>query len=320
MKPRHAAALAFALVAGLAQAQGDWPNKPIRMIVPYPPGGGTDVVARIVNEKLASELGQAIVIDNKGGAGGSVGTELASKAPPDGYTVLMTLSSHTINPKLYPKLAYDVERDFIPVSLAAMIPQIVVAHPSVPANTVAELVALLKANPGKYNYASVGIGSPGHVAGELFKLKTGVQMTHVPYKGGGPAVADTMGGQVQLLFVSMPAAWQHVKSGRLKAIAVTSGKRSVTAPDVPTIVEQGGPDVVVDSWYGVLVPAKTPQPVVAKLHAAMVKVLQMPEVRDKLFAQGAEATSSSPADFEAIIRDELKKWEYVIREAKITPE
>jgi tripartite-type tricarboxylate transporter receptor subunit TctC len=314
-----AAAVAIALAAGLAQAQ-DYPNKPIRMIVPYPPGGGTDVVARILNEKLSPELGQPIVIDNKGGAGGSVGTEIASKTAPDGYTILLTLSSHTINPKLFPKLGYDVERDFIPVSLAAVIPQIVVANPSVPANNVAELVALLKANPGKYNYASVGIGSPGHIAGELFKLRTGVQMTHVPYKGGGPAVTDTIGGQVQLLFVSMPAALQFVKAGRLKALAVTSSKRSASAPEVPTIAENGGPDVVVDSWYGVLVPAKTPAPIVAKLNATMVKVLDMPDVRSKLFAQGAEAVSSSSADFDAIIRDELKKWEFVIREAKITPE
>jgi len=316
---RTAAALALALSAVAAQAQ-DYPNKSIRMIVPYPPGGGTDVVARILNEKLAPELGQPIVIDNKGGAGGSVGTELAAKAPPDGYTVLLTLSSHTINPKLFPKLGYDVERDFVPVSLAALIPQILVANPSVPANNVAELVALLKANPGKFNYASVGIGSPGHIAGELFKLKTGVQMTHVPYKGGGPAVTDTIGGQVQLLFVSMPAALQFVKQGRLKPIAVTSAKRSASAPDVPTIVENGGPDVVVDSWYGMLVPAKTPSSVVAKLNASMAKVLAMPDVREKLFAQGAEAVSNSSTEFDAIIRDELKKWEYVIREAKITPE
>ena len=313
------AALAFVLVAGLAQAQ-DWPSKPIRMVVPYPPGGGTDIVARIVNEKLSPELGAPIVIDNKGGAGGSVGTEIAAKAAPDGYTVLMTLSSHTINPKLFPKLGYDVERDFAPVSLAAFIPQILVANPSVPVGNVAELVAYLKANPGKVNYASVGIGSPGHIAGELFKLRTGTQMTHVPYKGGGPAVTDTIGGQVQLLFVSMPAALQFVKQGRLKALAVTSGKRSAAAPDVPTIAENGGPDVVVDSWYGLLVPAKTPAPIVAKLNGAMVKVLAMPDVREKLFAQGAEAVSSSPAEFDAIIRDELRKWEYVIREAKITPE
>jgi len=306
------------LAAGLAHAQ-DYPSKPIRMIVPYPPGGGTDVVARIVNEKLSLELGQSIVIDNKGGAGGSVGTEVASKAPPDGYTILLTLSSHTINPKLFPKLGYDVERDFIPISLAASIPQILVANPAVPANNMQELLAWMKANPGKVNYASVGVGSPAHIAGELLKLKSGVQMTHVPYKGGGPAMTDVIGGQVQLAIVSMPAALQFVKAGRVKALAVASAKRSASAPDVPTIAE-GGLDVVVESWYGVLVPAKTPAPIVAKLNAAMVKVLAMPDVKEKLFAQGAEAVSNSPAEFEAIIKEELGKWEYVIREAKITPE
>ena len=309
---------ALALAAGLAHSQ-DYPNKPVRMIVPFPPGGGTDVVARILNEKLAPELGQPIVIDNKGGAGGSVGTELAAKAAPDGYTILLTLSSHTINPKIYRKLGYDVERDFAAVSLAASIPQILVANPSVPASNMQELVAWIKANPGKVNYASVGIGSPGHIAGELFKLKTGVQMTHIPYKGGGPAVTDTIGGQVPLLFVSAPAALQFVKAGRLKALAVASAKRSASAPDVPTIAE-GGLDVVVESWYGVLVPAKTPAPVVARLNAAMAKVLAMPDVKEKLFAQGAEAVSNTPAEFEAIIRDELAKWDYVVREAKITAE
>jgi tripartite-type tricarboxylate transporter receptor subunit TctC len=297
----------------------DYPNKAIRMIVPYPPAGGTDVVARIVNEPLSTLLGQPIVIDNKGGAAGNLGTDLAARAPPDGYTILFTLSSHTINPKLYAKLPFDVEKDFAAVSLAAYIPQILVVHPSIPVANIAELIAYAKARPGKLNYASVGIGSPGHIAGELFKLKTGIDIVHVPYKGGAPAVSDTIGGQVQMLFVSMPAAWQHVKSGRLKAIAVASDKRSVTAPDVPTIAEQGI-DCVVNSWYGALVPAKTPPVIVAKLNAAMVKVLQSPDVREKLLAQGAEATSSSPAEFEQLIKDELKKWEYVIREANITSE
>jgi len=309
---------ALLIAAGLAHAQ-DYPVKPIRMIVPYPPGGGTDVVARIVNEKLSLELGQAIVIDNKGGAGGSVGTEIASKAAPDGYTILLTLSSHTINPKLFPKLGYDVERDFTPISLAASIPQILVANPAVPASNMQELLAWMKANPGKVNYASVGVGSPAHIAGELLKLKSGVQMTHVPYKGGGPAMTDVIAGQVQLAIVSMPAALQFVKAGRVKALAVASAKRSASAPDVPTIAE-GGLDVVVESWYGVLVPAKTPAPIVARLNAAMVKVLAMPDVKEKLFAQGAEAVSNTPAEFEAIIKEELGKWEYVIREAKITPE
>jgi tripartite-type tricarboxylate transporter receptor subunit TctC len=316
---KKAIVFVLALLAAAAAGAQDWPSKPVRFIVPYPPGGGTDVVARIVNEKLSQELGQAIVIDNKGGAGGSVGTEIASKAAPDGYTILLTLSSHTINPKLFPKLGYDVERDFIPISLAASIPQILVANPAVPASNMQELLAWMKANPGKVNYASVGVGSPAHIAGELLKLKSGVQMTHVPYKGGGPVMTDVIGGQVQLAIVSMPAALQFVKAGRVKALAVASAKRSASAPDVPTIAE-GGLDVVVESWYGVLVPAKTPAPIVARLNAAMVKVLAMPDVKEKLFAQGAEAVSNTPAEFEAIIKDELGKWEYVIREAKITPE
>ena len=309
--------LAFG-AAGGAAAQ-DYPNKPIRMIVPYPPAGGTDVVARVLNEPLSSTLGQPIVIDNKGGAAGNLGTDLVAKAMPDGYTILFTLSSHTINPKLYPKLPFDVEKDFTAISLAAYIPQILVVHPSLPVTNIQELIAHAKANPGKLNYASVGIGSPGHIAGELFKLRTGVDIVHVPYKGGGPAVSDTLGGQVQLLFVSLPAAYQHVKAGRLRPLAVASDKRSIAAPDIPTIAEQGV-DCVVNSWYGALVPAKTPPAIVARLNAAMVKVLQTPELKDKLMAQGAEAAWTTPAEFEALIRDELKKWEYVIREAKITPE
>ena len=311
--------LAAAFCASPLHAQ-DYPTKPIRMIVPYPPAGGTDIVARTITEPLGTALGQPIIVDNRGGAAGNIGTDLAAKSAPDGYTILFTLSSHTINPKLYDKLPFDVEKDFIPISLAAFIPQILVAHPSVPANNIKELIALAKSQPGKLNYASVGTGSPGHIAGELFKLKTGVDMVHVPYKGGGPAVTDTLGGQVQLLFVSMPAALQYVKAGRLKALAVTSDKRSAAAPDVPTIAESGVPDCVVNSWYGALVPAKTSPTVVSKLQATFAKVLQMPEVKERLFAQGAEAAFSTSAEFARLIHDELKQWEFVIREARIKPE
>ena len=323
MAGRHAGSWMLGMLLGLVAASAgaqDYPNKPIRLIVPYPPGGGTDIVARILTEPLTSALGQPIIIDNKGGAAGNVGTDIAAKAPADGYNVLFTLSSHTINPKLYPKLPFDVEKDFVPISLSAMIPQILVVHPSVPANNVRELIALAKAQPGKLNYASVGTGSPGHIAGELFKLKTGVDIVHVPYKGGGPAVTDTIGGQVQMLFVSMPAAWQHVKSGRLRAIAVTSAKRSVAAPDVPTIMESGVPDFVVDSWYGALAPAKTPAAAVARLQAAFAQALQNPQVREKLLLQGAEAADVTPSEFDRIIRDELAKWDFVIRAANIKPE
>jgi len=308
-----AAACTFPAVAQDAQ---NYPSKPIRMIVPYPPAGGTDVVARILADPLSTTLGQPIVIDNRGGAAGNLGTDLAAKAPPDGYTILFTLSSHTINPKLYDNLPFDVERDFAPISLAALSPQILVANPSVPANNVRELIALAKAQPGKLNFASVGTGSPGHIAGELFKLKTGVDMVHVPYKGGGPAATDTLGGQVQLLFVTLPAAMQYVKAGKLKALAVTSDKRSEAAPEIPTIAETV-PECIVNSWYGALAPAKTPPAIIAKLQAAFAKVLAMPEVKAKLFQQGAEAAPSSSAEFDARIRAELKQWEYVIREAKI---
>src|SRR5262245_12747271 len=276
----RALALVVAVVAVTAAAQG-YPNKPIRVIVPYPPGGGTDVIARILQEPLATELGQPIIIDNRGGAAGNLGTDLAAKATADGYTILFTLSSHTINPKRYDKLPFDVERDFAPITLATLVPQILVANPSLPANNMKVLIALAKANPGKLNYASVGTGSPAHIAGELLKLKTGIDMVHVPYKGGGPAVIDTIGGQVQLAFVSMPAAWQHVKAGKLKALGVTSARRAVAAPDVPAIAETV-PDYVVDSWYGALAPAKTPPAAIARLNAAFAKALDNPQVKEKL--------------------------------------
>jgi len=297
----------------------DYPNRPIKFIVPYPPAGGTDIVARTLNEPLATLLGQPIIIDNRGGAAGNVGTDIAAKAVPDGYTVLFTLSSYTINPKLYDKLPFDAEKDFVAISLAAMIPQVLVANPNVPVTNIKELIALARAQPGKLNYASVGTGSPAHIAGELLKLKTGIDMVHVPYKGGGPAITDILGGQVQLAFVSLPAALQYVKAGRLRAIAVTSDQRSIAAPDIPTITESGI-DCVVNSWYGALAPAKTPPAIVAKLQAAFARVLAMPEIRYKLLAQGAEARSSSSADFERLIKEELGKWDYVIHEAKIKPE
>jgi tripartite-type tricarboxylate transporter receptor subunit TctC len=318
------------LVAGLAAAAPlawsgrtaaqEYPARPIRCIVPYPPAGGTDVVFRILSEPMAQELGQPIVIENKGGAAGNLGTDLAAKAAADGYTFLFTLSSHTINPRLYDKLPFDVERDFVSIGRAASIPQLIAVHPSVKASTIPELVALAKAQPGKLSFASVGTGSPSHIAGELLKLRTGIDMVHVPYKGGGPAVTDVIGGQVPILFVSMPAAWQHVKSGRLRALAVCSDKRSVVAPDLPTLGDAGIADCVVNSWYGAFAPAKTPAVAVQKLNAAMVKALDRPDVKEKLLGAGAEAAPSSAPELDAIVRDELAKWEMVIRQAKIKPE
>lgn len=304
------------VMATLTAVAQDYPAKPIRFIVPYPPAGGTDITARIIAERLGPALGTQILIENRGGNAGNIGTELAAKAAPDGYTILYTLSSHTINPRLYSKLPFDVERDFVPISLAASLPQILVVHPSVPATNVRELIALAREQPGKLNYASVGNGSPAHIAGELFKLQAGVDIVHVPYKGGGPAVAAILAGEVPMLFVSMPAAWSHVKSGKLRAIAVTSDKRSETAPDLPTIAESL-PGYAVNSWMGVLAPAKTPQAIITKLQTELVRVLKMPEIKEKLAQQGAEPVGSTPAEFDQTIKSELKRWEYVIREAKI---
>jgi tripartite-type tricarboxylate transporter receptor subunit TctC len=316
--------LAMLAAAALAnpwavQAQG-YPEHPIRFVVPYPPGGGTDVIARIVQGKLQAALGQNIVIDNKGGAGGSVGTDIVAKAAPDGYTVLFTLNSHTVNPAIYAKLPFDTLKDFEPVGTVASLPQILVANPQFPANSVAELIALAKARPGTLAYASVGVGSPGHLAGELFKLRTGTQMTHVPYRGGGPAVTDVMGGQVPLLWVSIPAAAQHVKSGKLKALGVSTLKRSAAFPDVPTLQEAGVPDFEVDSWYAMFVPAKTPKPVIAKLNQALNTTLQDPELRDKLLAQGSEAVGGTPEALGQMVNLELVKWAKLAKDANIKAE
>lgn len=312
-----ALALASPLLVN-AQA-GGYPDKPVRFIVPYPPGGGTDVIARIVQQKLGQALGQSIVIENRGGAGGSVGTEAAAKSAPDGYTVLFTLSSHTINPAIFPKLGYDAAKDFEPVGLVASLPQILVAHPNFPANSVAEMTAMAKAKPG-LAFASVGNGSPGHLAGEMQALRTGVQLTHIPYKGGGPAVTDVMGGQVPTLWVSIPAAAAHVKAGKLKALAVSTVKRSAAFPDVPTVQESGIADFEVDSWYAMFVPAKTPRAVIARLNKALNDTLADAEIRDKLLAQGAEAVGGTPERLGRAVAAELPKWAKLAKDANIKPD
>ena len=302
--------------AAQAQSPG-YPDKPVKFVVPYPPGGGTDVIARIVQERFAALLGQPILIDNKGGAGGSVGSELVARAAPDGYTVLFTLSSHTINPAIFPKLTFDAVKDFEPVGTVASLPQILVASPGLPANTIAELIALAKAKPGSLSYASVGNGSPGHLAGELLKLRTGTQMTHIPYRGGGPAVTDVMGGQVPLLWVSIPAAAQFVKAGKLKALGVSTIKRSAAFPDVPTLQEAGVADFEVDSWYAMFVPAKTPKAVVERLNKALNTVVAEPGIREKLLAQGSEGVGGTPEALARTVASELPKWARLVKDANI---
>jgi tripartite-type tricarboxylate transporter receptor subunit TctC len=311
------AAMAAALPApAFAQALA-YPDKPVKFVVPYPPGGGTDVIARIVQDRFSTLLGQSVLIDNKGGAGGSVGSEIVAHAPPDGYTVLFTLSSHTINPAIFPKLSFDTLKDFESVGTVASLPQVLVANPQVPANTVAELVALAKAKPGSLAYASVGNGSPGHLAGELLKLRTGTQMTHIPYRGGGPAVTDVMGGQVPLLWVSIPAAAQFVKAGKLKALGVSTLKRSAAFPDVPTMQEAGIADFEVDSWYAMFVPAKTPKSVIDRLNRALNTIVAEPAIREKLLAQGAEGVGGTPEALTRIVATELPRWAKLAKDAGI---
>jgi tripartite-type tricarboxylate transporter receptor subunit TctC len=317
------AALAFGAIAVLAApvlAQGNFPDKPVKFVVPYPPGGGTDVIARIVQERFQHALGQPIIIDNRGGAAGSLGTDIVAKSPPDGYTVLFTLSSHTINPSFYTKLPFDTAKDFEPVGNVASLPQILVANLQFPPNTVAELVALAKAKPNTISFASVGNGSPGHLAGELLKLRTGTQMTHIPYRGGGPAVTDVMGGQVPLLWVSIPAAAQFVKQGKLKALAVSTVKRSAAFPDVPTMQEAGVADFEVDSWYAMFVPAKTPKPLIERLNKALNAVVAEADVKEKLLAQGSEGVGGTPEALGKVVNVELVKWAKLAKEANLKAE
>jgi tripartite-type tricarboxylate transporter receptor subunit TctC len=305
------AALAIQACAAFAQ---DYPSRPIRFIVPYPPGGGTDIIARIVQPKLAERLGQPILIENRGGAGGAIGTEAAAKSAPDGYTFLFTLSSHTINPLLY-KLNYDIEKDFAPVTLVVSVPQIIAAHPSAP-GTLAQVVLAAKERP--FAYASAGNGTPSHIAAELLRLRTGIELIHVPYKGGGPAVADTVAGQVPLLFITASAAMGQVRGGRLRALAVTTRKRSPAAPDVPTVAEALGlPDYEVDSWFAMFAPAKTPRAIILRMQGEVAGVLAEPDVKQRLLEQAADPVASTPEELGRVVKAELARWAEVIRDAHI---
>jgi tripartite-type tricarboxylate transporter receptor subunit TctC len=309
--------LVLGLCAAMAAGAQEWPTKPVRFIVPYPPGGGTDVIARIVQSRLGDTLGQQVIIENRGGAGGALGTEQAAHAAPDGYTFLFTLSSHTINPLLY-KLNYDTERDFAAVTLIVSVPQLIATQPGSPIQSMQDVIKLAKEKPGALNFASVGNGTPSHIAGELIKLKTGIDMVHIPYKGGGPAVADTLGGQVSFAIVTMPAAISHVRAGKLRALAVTTLKRNPGAPEIPTVAEALKlPDYEVDSWYALFAPAKTPSAIVEKMQKAVAQTIQLPDVKQKLLEQGGDTVGSSPEYLERVVKAELRKWPEVVKAAKI---
>jgi len=300
-------------IASLACAQ-TYPAKPIQLIVPFPPGGGNDTVARAIAQQAGPALGQAIVVDNRPGAGGIIGADAAARAAPDGYTLFLGgVGSHAVNPNLHAKLSYDPVKDFAPITLVASAPSVLVVTPSLPVRTIAEFAAYARANPGKLNYASNGNGSSSHVAALLYETMSGVKMTHIPYKGVGPAMTDLMTGRVELMFNSIVAILPHIQAGKLRALAVTSSKRSALLPEVPTVAESGLPGYEAGSWYGILAPAGTPPAIIDRLHKEIVKSLKDPEVAKRLAGEGAEVIGSTPQEFAAHIKAELARMREAVR-------
>lgn len=311
-----AVVLGAGLLGGTSALAQAYPTKPVTIIVPFAAGGTTDILARIIGQALTAELGQSVVVDNRAGAGGNIGGQAAAKATPDGHTLFMgTVGTHAINASLYKKMPFDPVKDFAPLTRVANVPNLLVANPAQPYKSVKDLIAYAKANPGKVNFGSSGNGSSIHLSGELFKSLAKVDMQHVPYKGSAPAVTDLLGNQIGIMFDNMPSAIQHVRSGSLVPLAVTTAKRSPELPSVPTIAEAGVPGYEATSWFGMFAPAGTPAPVLAKLNAAIVKVLAQPDVKNKINEQGAEVYSETPEQFAAFIQAESVKWGKVVKES-----
>ena len=309
------AALASLVPLSAAAAQADhFPARPTRLLVPWPPGGSVDPFARLLSQKLPELMGQQVVVDYRPGASGNVGMELASRATPDGYTVVINSLPTVVNHSLFSKLSYDVTRDLAPVSLLADSPFVLVVHPSVPAASVKELLALAKTKPGRLNYSSAGSGTNLHIAAELFKNLGHVDMTHIPYKGGGPALGALLGSEAQLSFLGIMVVQAHHAAGRMRALAVTSPKRSKVMPDLPTVAEAGVPGYAFSAWYGVLIPAAAPKPIITSWNAAIVKALRSPEVAERIAREGADVIASTPAEFGAYMKTELTKWAKVIKD------
>ncbi|HET9651838.1 MAG TPA: tripartite tricarboxylate transporter substrate binding protein [Usitatibacter sp.] len=318
MNPRRnflfALAAAGALAAGTPAIAQDYPSKPIHFVVPYPAGGPLDTVARLLGSKVSESVKQPVIVENKPGAGGNIGADFVAKSAPDGYTILMgAVATHAINPTLYASIPYDPVRDFTPITQVASTPNVLVVNPSIPAKNVQEFIAYAKAHPGKLNFGSGSTGSAGHLAGELFDTMAGVKMVHVPYKGAGPAMQDLIGGQIQLMFDNLASSLGQIKAGRVKPLAVTTAKRTALAPDLPTISESGLPGFDISTWFGIFVPAKTPQPVVDRLYAEFTRELAMPEVREAMLKLGAEPVGNKPAEFAAYIRSEAEKYAKLIK-------
>jgi tripartite-type tricarboxylate transporter receptor subunit TctC len=310
---------ALAAVFSPAQAQ-QYPTKPVRLVVPSAPGGGTDITARIVAPKLSEFLGQQVVVENRGGAGTMIGSEAVARAAPDGYTLLMGISTLAINPAMYKKVPYDALKDFAPISQVVSLSNLLVTHPSLPAKTVKELVAFARARPGRINYASAGVGTNPHLSVELFLSMAGLRMVHVPYKGSGQGIVDVVAGHVPVMMPSILTGLPHAKTGRLRGLGVTGSKRAGAAPEIPTIAEAGVPGYEAVQWFGVLAPTGTPREIVARLHGEIVRALQAADVRGRLTADGADPVGSSPEEFAAFLRAETAKWAKVVRDAGIQPE
>jgi tripartite-type tricarboxylate transporter receptor subunit TctC len=303
-----------------AVAQVVYPNRAVRVVVPFPPGGGTDIISRTVAQRLSETWGQPVIIDNRGGANGIIGTDLGAKAKADGYTLLVVIATHAINPSLYRKLPYDTAADFAPITLMAQYPFILTIHPSLPAKTVREFIALAKTKPGQLSYASSGNGSGPHLGFELLKSVARIDVVHVPYKGAGPANVDLISGQVQAMFNNFLAAMPQIKAGRLRVLAVTSDKRSPVMPELPTLAESGLPGFDVTGWYALLAPAGTPREIVNKVQADVAGALRVPAVHSRLASEGAEPVGTTPDQFAKFLAAEIRKWGTVIRDAKVTPE
>lgn len=302
---------------GTSQGQA-YPNRPLRAIVPIAPGGGTDTMGRLVTTRLSEALGQQIVVDNRAGGGGTIGVSIAAHAQPDGYTLLFgSISSHAVNPAMYKKLPYDHIKDFAPVSLVGTVPNVLVVHPSLPVKSVGEFISYAKANPGKINYGSAGIGSPPHLSMELLKSMAGINMVHVPYKGAGPALADLLGGQMQAMCTSLAGQLPYIKAGRVRALAVTTAKRNPQLPDVPTVNEAGVPGYDVTIWYAVFVPAGVPKPIVTRLNFELVKLLNSPEMKERMAQFGVDAAPSTPEELAAFVKSETIKWTKTVQDAGV---
>jgi len=313
--------LGTALLAGAIAAHAQpYPSKMIRMIVPFAPGGNTDIIARAISQKMTEDLGQTVVIDNRGGAASTLGTDLAAKAAPDGYTLLMVSSAHVINPAVWKKLPYDSVKDFAPVTLVANVPNSLCVHPSVPAKTVKELVALARAKPEQLTYATPGRGTSSHLAIEMLSFATNIKLIHVPYKGVGPAAIDLVAGHVHMMFASMPTTMPHVNTGRLRMIAQAGSERSAAARNVPTMIEQGLKDFVVISGFGMFAPAGTPRPVIDRVYAAVKKSINHPDINASLASQGAEPVANTPDEYDRYNRTEIARWVDVARKAAVQPE